>query len=140
MYVAYISSNGETEVRFLALKDVEDATAKGLVTCINDTFVGLGLDDWKTKLVSIWMDGAVVNLGVRSGVAARLREEMPWLVVVHCFNHHLELAAKDAFNQTYMADITVMLTRIFYMYNKSPKRLHDLQSRAKELEDHIVKP
>ena len=139
-YVAYLGSSGEAEVHFLAMKYVQDATAAGLVACITDTFQALGIDDWQKKLVSVCMDGAAVNLGVRRGVAARLRVEMPWLVGIHCFNHRLELAAKDAFAKTYIDDVTTMLTNLYYMYHKSPKRLRDLQALADELEENVVKP
>ena len=140
LYVAYLESSGEAAVRFLALRDVQDTTAEGVIDCINETFLNLGVDDWKKKLGSVCMDGAAVNLGVRRGVAARLRTEMPWLVSVHCFNHRLELAAKDAFSETYLDEISPMLMNIYYMYHKSPKRLRDLQSLAEQLDETVVKP
>ena len=86
--------------------------------------------------------GVAVNMGVRRGVAALLRSEhaMPWLVAVHCSNHRLELAAKDAFGKTYLEDISTMLINIYYVYTKSPKRLRDLHSVAEEMEEHIIKP
>ena len=59
------------------------------------------------------MDGAADNLGVRRGVAARLRADMPWLAGMHRLNHRLELAAKDAFSKTYTDEITAMLTFIY---------------------------
>ena len=81
------------------------------------------------------MDGASVNLGKHQGVAARLKEMAPWLLVVQCFNHRLELAVKDAFTGLKaFEDIEEMLMKLYYLYQKSPKRLRDLRSFAEELD------
>ena len=56
------------------------------------------------------MDGAAVNLGVHRGLTALLQVEMPWLVSMHCMNHRLELAAKDAFSNTFLDEVSTMLT------------------------------
>ena len=44
-------------------------------------------------------DGANVNLERAGGVAVRLAREIPapWLVVIHCVSHRLQLAVKDTF-------------------------------------------
>ena len=36
-------------------------------------------------------------MGRKRGVATLLKESLPWFEIVHCFNHRLELALKDAF-------------------------------------------
>ena len=41
-----------------------------------------------------------MNMGSINGLAAKLRNDSPWLLVIHCFNHRLELAVKDAFKGT----------------------------------------
>ena len=61
------------------------------------------------KVGRICVDGAAVNLGVRRGLVALLREDLPWLVAIHCLNHRLELAVKDAFTKTYMDEVSTML-------------------------------
>ena len=48
------------------------------------------------------MNGAAVNLGRRHGMAALLREDVPWLVAIHCLNHRLELGVKNALTKTYI--------------------------------------
>ena len=92
------------------------------------------------KLVSICVDGAAVNLGIRRGLSALLKQELPWLVAVHCMNHHLELAAKDAFSNTYLNEVSTMLVNLHFVYEKSPKRLRELRSLAEVMEEHIKKP
>lgn len=37
-----------------------------------------------------------MNLGVRRGLSTILKQDIPWMVSIHCMNHRLELAAKDA--------------------------------------------
>ena len=96
--------------------------------------------DLRNRLVSICVDGAAVNLGVHYGLSALLKEDMPWLVAVHCMNHRLELAAKDACITSFLDEISTMLLNLHYMYEKSPKRLRELQMLAELMEESIHKP
>ena len=43
-------------------------------------------------------NGASVNMGCKTGVAARLRQDVPNIVTIHCCSHRLELAVKDVMN------------------------------------------
>lgn len=45
-------------------------------------------------------DWASVNTGARGDLAGLLREDMSWLMAMHCLNHRLELAVKDALKGT----------------------------------------
>ena len=49
-------------------------------------------------------------------------------------NHRLELAAKDAFSNTYLNEVSTMLVNLHFVYEKSPKRLHELRSLAEVME------
>ena len=60
---------------------------------------------------------------VHKGVATLLRDTSPWLIAVHCFNHRVELAAKYAFENSFFEDINKMLAFLYYLYQKSSKRL-----------------
>ena len=55
--------------------------------------------DWKARLVGFGSDGAAVNLGSKSGVAARLKQEVEYLVSIHCTAHILELGVVGAIKQ-----------------------------------------
>ena len=79
-------------------------------------------------MACLCVDGAAINLGVRCGMAALHREDMPWLVVIHCLNHRLELGVKDALRKTYIDEVSSMLINLYYMYvyEKSPKCLREL--------------
>ena len=54
----------------------------GLKEAISTTFQEAGVEDWKEKLVAFGADGASVNLGKKAGVAALLKKDIPYLVVV----------------------------------------------------------
>ena len=72
-----------------------------------DYYKGFLGDDDLDLATSGWIgagaDGASVNFGVRNGMMAQLRNEIPWLVAVHCVAHRLELAIKDAFKNSYFS-------------------------------------
>ena len=73
-------------------------------------------------------------------MAALLREDMPWLVVIHCLNHRLELGVKDALRKTYIDEVSSMLINLYYVYEKSPKRLRELRSVGEVMEESINEP
>lgn len=72
VYVMFIGSDGKVECRFFQLKDVPDATASGIRSLLLESFAKFGID-LAQKLVSICVDGAAVNLGVRRGLSALLK-------------------------------------------------------------------
>ena len=137
IYVTFINADGHPKCKFFCLADVSDATSIGIQTLLMERCAKL---DLRNRLVSICVDGAAVNLGVRHGLSALLKEDMPWLVAVHCTNHRLELAAKDACSTSFLDEISTMLLNLHYMYEKSPKRLRELQILAELMEESIRKP
>jgi hypothetical protein len=46
-------------------------------------------------------------MGSINGLGAKLRNNSPWLLIIHCFIHRLELAVKDAFKGTGIIYITI---------------------------------
>ena len=58
--------------------------------------VPLTASGYKYKLVSATADGACVNFGIYNGVLTQLKKDRMWLIKIHCVNHRLELAIKDA--------------------------------------------
>ena len=100
----------------------------------------MGITDFRDRLVCLCVDGIAVNLGVRHGMAALLREDVPWLVAIHCLNHQLELAVNDALAKTYMDEITTMLTNPYYIYEKSPRCSRELRAIGEIMEASANKP
>ena len=139
IYVMFVGPNGKVECRFFQLKDVSDATAPGLKSLLLESLASFGID-LAQKLVSICVDGAAVNLGVHNGLSTLLKQEAPWLVAIHCMNHRLELAVKDAFSGSYFDEVTSVLVGLHSVYQHSPKRLHQLRDLAEIMEERIRKP
>jgi hypothetical protein len=134
IYVLYFdpySKDDEVEVKltFLYLKDVPKADAQGIKTAIEDSFHSLGIlpSELYSKLVGFGADGASVNSGNKNGVKALLEERAPWLVYTWCIAHKLELALKDALDGTAFEKVDEMLNKLYSIYNKSPKKLHELK-------------
>ena len=67
-------------------------------------------------------------VGVRAGVSTLLRNDIPWLVNIHCVAHSLELAAKDAIKEhAMMHKVSDMLKGLYKQYHYSPKAWRELK-------------
>ena len=98
-------------VSLLEMADLGGTNADSIKAAIDGIFQKAGeddehavngpvpLSDYRTKVVSATADGANVNMGVYSGVLTQMKREREWLVKIHCVNHRLELALKDAVKQ-----------------------------------------
>ena len=52
---------------------------------------------------------------------------MPWVISFWCLAHRLELSLKDALTSSSLyTTIDEMLMRAYYLYEKSPKKCHEL--------------
>ena len=122
------------------IENPKTVDANGIIDCINGAFERIGMADFRTKLYAINLDGASVNMGKKKGVASLLKNDLPWLLAVHCFNHRLELGIKDAMEGTRFSDIDEMLNKIYFYYQTSSKRLRGLRELADELENCVPKP
>ena len=45
---------------------------------------------------------------------------------IHRFDLKLKVTLKDAFNDWLFGEIDTMLTKLYYLYQRSPKRYHEL--------------
>lgn len=94
-------------------------------------FAGIG-DEWKQQLVGFGCDGTSVNIAAH-GVKGYLQEASPWVEVFWCLAHRLELSLKDALNDTLFQAIDETLLRVYYVYEKSPKKCRELECVVEEL-------
>ena len=89
-------TGGKVYTQFLAVQTVKKADAQTISLAI-DSAVSSTLDqNWKDKLAAIGTDGAAVMVGKNTGVVKRLKGDSDYIIGVHCMNHRLELAFKDA--------------------------------------------
>ena len=88
VYSRFCQSGVITE-KFIGIVDVEEADAVGIKWALNTAMNNIRLDDWKKKLVTVARDGASVNIGCKSGLINRLRDEdnMQHIIGVHCYAH-----------------------------------------------------
>ena len=140
VYVLYLSETGLPKISFLGVEAPNDTTSSGLKSCLDMAFGKLEQEEYYRKLVSVNLDGASVNMGHISGLGKLIQDNSPWCSVVHCFNHCLELAVKDSFKGTYFNEVDKMLTKLYYLYQKSPKRLKELREFGNAFDKSIPKP
>lgn len=104
-------------------------------------FEKAGLEKWKEKVVFLCADGAAVNMGKKTGVAAKLKEEVGHLLSIHCVAHRLELGMVDAIKaQPGIKKLQEVLHYLYMQYHYSPKALRELRVLAEVLEDKVLKP
>ena len=81
--------------KYATIQGVEKSDADGVLVSIVNGFKHVGINNWREGLVACGSDGASVMTGVRNGVIAKLRQEVPWLIGIHCIAHKFELAILD---------------------------------------------
>ena len=140
IYVMFLNEDGRVNMKFLSIENPARADAVHLVECIKEAFNRIGIVDISTHLHGLNVDGASVNLGIHRGVATLLKNECPWLTAIHCFNHRIELAAKDAFRNSVFEDIEQMQAFLFKLYQNSSKRLKALRELGVAIGENPPKP
>ena len=94
---------GHPENAFAGLNALEQQDHEGIIKGIEDELLKLGIvlegDEriyiTANRMVFLFLDGEAVNMGKYRSVKAVLQAKFPWLVVIHCINHNLELAIGD---------------------------------------------
>ena len=69
-----------------------------------------------------------------------MKKSSPWLQVIHCFNNRPELSRKDAFTTDSFVKIYQMLMKLYYFYQKSPKRLLELKRMSEAWDKSVPNP
>ena len=94
----------------------------------------------KTKLVGWASDGAEVMLGIRSGVQARLKQDVPYLISIHCVAHR-EVLAADAI--PYFQRVEGIIKSLYGYFSHSSvrmERLHEVQRILETPEIQLKRP
>ena len=60
----------------------------------------IDVEDFKMKLACSTSDDASVNFEAKTGLMTRLLVQRPCQFKIHCINHHVELAIKEAIAET----------------------------------------
>lgn len=112
-------------------------TAEGLFQSLQHGLQCLGIQSVMkntcSKLVGIATDGAAANVA-GNGLKGLVEGELKWIFWMWCFAHRLELAIKDVLRGTFFFNMPdEMLLRLFYLYEKSPKKCMELESIVTDL-------
>ena len=129
-------NSGEVCTDFLfvenALANSKSADAQTLFTILTSKLQELKITTEKCS--SFVSDGANVMLGVRSGLATRLKELYPTLISVHCICHKLALACADTSKDLdYIAGVERDVRTLWKAIENSPKRTNMYLSVQEEL-------
>ena len=139
IYILFICGD-VPDLKYFSIESVKVADSAGLKETLEKAYLRFGFKNYY-KLVGLNLDGASVNMGRMNGLGKLVRDDAPWVEIVHCFNHRLELAIKDAFTTTTLYhNIDEMLTKLYYLYQKSLKRLQQLRELNDAYEKSIPKP
>ena len=139
VYLVFLKS-GKPLLKFFLIEPANNANAEGIIEYIKTAFERISILDFQKRIMRPNVDGASVNTGVHNGGGVLMQADSPWLQVIHCFNHHLELAIKDAFKNDNFDKIDEMLMKFYYLYQKSPKRLQELKHVVEAWEKSVPKP
>ena len=88
-------------------------------------------DGYKFKVVTCTSDGESVNFGKKTGLMKRMADERTWLVKIHCANHRVELAFKEAIINSRFKTIDSTYIIIFGLLKNSGKIQGIIQEACK---------
>lgn len=130
LMVVWCNPNGTDEKIHTQIQFLNVDRPEGLLQSLKHGLQSLGIHDLSgaacKKLVGIGTDGASTNIAAR-GLKGLVERELEWIFWMWCLAHHLELAVKDALKDSCFDSIDDVLTRLYYLYEKSPKKCRELE-------------
>lgn len=140
-----------TCARYFCVLEPTRADADGLIESLSGALKSMGIENLLEResvlgvhelpvLVGCGTDGASVNVSGQNGMRGKVQAALPWLYWAWCYAHRLELACKDAFSSRLFHDIDDMLLRLYYLYEKSPKKCHELSDLIDDLKEVFELP
>ncbi|MCO5592440.1 hypothetical protein L7F22_046442 [Adiantum nelumboides] len=138
VYVTYLTSQLDVEVKFLQLLKIQRADSETIYNAVITLLGDLELDT--RRFVAIATDGCSTMTGKHQGVVARLRRSFPSLLGIHCIAHREALAVKDATNQfPEMEFMDNLAGKIYSWLGKSGNRHAEFSELLREFQLHDVK-
>ena len=144
--VVWCDTNGEdekvhTRMTYLHVSRPSTVTAAGLFEELSKTLAMLGVPkvdaEHCSKLVGIGSDGAACNIA-QNGLRGLVGAQLDWIFWMWCLAHRLELAVKDALKGTTFDAVDDMLLKLYYIYEKSPKKCRELEEVISDLKGCIT--
>jgi hypothetical protein len=111
----------EACTQYLCTVNMSSKDASAIFEVLMAAITALGLD--VAKLVSFAADGDSTMMGKWNGVAAKLREKVPHLIVTHCVAHRTALMMNDCSKRVKgMATVDKTLKVVHNLFSKSSKK------------------
>ena len=134
LYFNAFAKDGTVHVcsKFFSARHLSSGTGAGLFESLKEAIEYMHIEEWKTKMIGFGCDGASANMAM-GGLRGQLQSEFPWIFVFWCLAHRLELSVKDALKSTFFSTIDDLLLRMYYIYEKSPKKCRELEDIMVEL-------
>ena len=127
-----------TRTSYLHVGVPSTVDARGLFQCLKDALLRLGISELDathcSKLVGVGSDGAAANIA-RAGLKGLVEEQLEWIFWMWCLAHRIELAVKDALKCTAFNAVDDMLLKLYYLYEKPPKKCRELEEVITDLKE-----
>ena len=131
--------------RYLSVANPSGTATDDLLQCLGEVLQRtIGIQDIcepssilevKPVLVGGSTDGASVNISQHNSLRARLLKSVPWVFWSWCYAHRLELSSKDGLNSQLFKNIDEMLLRLYYLNEKSSKKVRELKGIVEDLKE-----
>ena len=121
---------------FVDLVELESTTAESVINALLDCLKNWGFDNnyLQDSLIGYCSDGASTMLGRNSGVAARLNDRYPNIIIWHCLCHRVQLALDDAIKGISQVNhFKAFLDKLYSLYHQSNKNQAELHQVANDL-------
>ena len=123
------------------MSDFGDTDAESIKKAIDHSFlkeINISESSFLNCLVGATADGASVNTGKYRGVLTQLKNKRPWLITIHCVNHRIELAVKEAMNIPFIREIESFYNGNYTLLKRSgalkaEQAVRTIQQVAKDL-------
>ena len=142
--IVYIGTKLEDSVctYFLALLEIEDASACGLEKTLVDFLHEIGFSEelLRNQFTAFCSDGASCMIGQHKGLATLLKSKYPQLHTFHCMAHRLELAVKNTVDTiNAVSHFRIFVDELYKVYSTSPKNQRELNSVSETLCVELLK-
>ena len=114
----------------MGLFQLPDAKAQTLLSVIKDVLIRCSLPLSQCRGQAF--DGAVNMSGIRNGVQALVKQEVPKALYVHCLAHSLDLSVQVIQKCELMRNVMDFIYQLVQLIRFSPKRFTIFESLRKE--------
>ncbi|XP_053594748.1 uncharacterized protein LOC128667670 [Microplitis demolitor] len=131
--IYYINNYKKIVSTYLTLVPIVDCDANGIISAIKDTLKQFNLS--LTNMMGIGTDNASVITGINEGVHAKLKKEVPHLILVRCICHSLQLAISSAAKQFLPRNLEYIISETYNWFSRSASRQAKYKDFYKTIND-----